>query len=237
MENSKSIPYTYWGVKGYLTRLDWDIIVGDTPYFGYRFSPDLEYYEKETEKLGDLVNNYDRWFVCERDCPEDKIIENLVLADKKDMGVRWKFEIEDTSYVKTKWEDSDLRTNCKLSIYRNNKLFYSDLCGDYQYGIARAQQLIQEWNNHPLWLHEIDFDKKMVGRKVYFRDDPAIIDHFCWGDADVWLVPDKEAGCEKFKKPAYEENDHDDGWPDTWYEYEDGLRVPLTSKDIWWFRD
>ena len=55
-----------------------------------------------------------------------------------------------------------------------------------------------------------------------------------WGDGDVWLVPDKEAGCEKFHRPAH--NKPDD-IPDYWPDYEDGLRVPLNSHDIWWFRD
>ena len=224
------IKYTCCGIEGYLARLDWDIVLYSTPYYGYHFEPDFD-------KLPNHMIDIDKWFICRRDCPEDEIVNNLVEASRKDMGLRWKIEVEEHLHVKCKWEDEDLRRTCSLKIYRNDKLFYEEGCGTRQRGMRIAENLIEDWQCHVLDIGTIDFDTKMIGRKVWFRDEPAIVESFCWGSASVNLIPDKDAGCEKFSRPKRYQRDIDDGMYDYWPEYEYGLIVPLNSHDVDWFRD
>ena len=227
------IEYNCCGIGGHLVRLDWDIILQSTPYYGYHFEPDYDKLSAEDCARFDI----DKWFICKRDCPEEEIVNNLVEASSKDMGIRWKVEIAEYLRIKNKWGEDDLRRTCGLRIYRNDKLFYEEGCGTRQRGMRIAEDLIEDWQCHVLDICTIDFDKKMIGRKVWFRDEPAIINNFCWGMASVEVIPDREAGCEKFSRPKRYQKDVDDGMYDYWPEYEYGLLVPLNSHDIDWFRD
>ena len=67
---------------------------------------------------------------------------------------------------------------------------------------------------------------KLVGRKVWWREEPAIITMFL-DDACVVMEPD---GLEKFKPTAYRDEIDDE---------EDQFRVKNTihSPHIWWYRD
>lgn len=204
---------------GKLNRLDWDIMVHNVPYYGYHYHSN-DY-------------NDDEWFICKRDCPEDQITKNLVYASRNEMGIRWKIDIAEDLYTKNKWDETSLRKNTVISIYRNDKLFYEDYFRDLDYCLHRAYLLIKEFEECPINVGEIDFDKKIVGRKIWYQDKPAIIDHFVWGNASVWVVPDKNY-IEKFPMPNTWK---DEDWlRDSWPEYEKGLIVGINSPHIDWFR-
>lgn len=83
-------------------------------------------------------------------------------------------------------------------------------------------------NDHPLNLDSFDYDKAMIGRKVWVRDQKAIITSFIKGQACVILEP--EDG--KFVCPN--EFKHDPvAWSD---ESEKRIKISIFSESIGWFR-
>ena len=72
-----------------------------------------------------------------------------------------------------------------------------------------------------------DFDKEVIGRKVWWRSEPGVITHYCKGQAAVIIEPD---GIERFTKPR---EYADDDFPIA----EDiDVKADIFDKHIWWFR-
>lgn len=88
--------------------------------------------------------------------------------------------------------------------------------------------MIVRFSEHPLELNAIDFDQKAVGRRVWWRSEPAVIESFIKGQAEVILKPD---GIHRFTTPPeFAEEDPD--------YYEDGIvKTSILDNHIWWFRD
>ena len=74
-----------------------------------------------------------------------------------------------------------------------------------------------------------DYAQRCVGRKVWWRSEPAIIKRFVDGQACVILRPD---GISKFTTPA--EFYREDG---TNYYEDNDVKTSIFDKHIWWFRD
>jgi hypothetical protein len=72
--------------------------------------------------------------------------------------------------------------------------------------------------------------ESLVGRKIYFRGDPAVIDHIT--DDELFIVPEEGM----FTAPPHASRDSVsvNEWLD---DYGRGLRVADNSPDIWWWRD
>ena len=81
-------------------------------------------------------------------------------------------------------------------------------------------------DEHPLSLNERDFDKKCIGRKVWWRSEPAVITRYVKGQACVILKPD---GIKNFTVPAEFAKEP--------YYYEEDVKVNIFDKNIWWFRE
>jgi hypothetical protein len=96
------------------------------------------------------------------------------------------------------------------------------------YGIDNARVMISELSEHCLELNYIDFDKKMIGRKVWWRSEPAVVKHYVHGQACVLLCPD---GIDSFSTPAefVEEGE-------SYYEEID-VKTSIFDKHIWWWRE
>lgn len=107
-------------------------------------------------------------------------------------------------------------------ITRNGKDFY--LCRS---GINQALYLIQVIGEHPINFDEYGFAEKMIGRKVWWRSQPAVITRFIGeGQACVILEPD---GIRNFKFPE----EFKDDIP---YEYDGYIKADIFDEHIWWFR-
>lgn len=68
----------------------------------------------------------------------------------------------------------------------------------------------------------------MIGRKVWWRSEPAVITHWIEGQACVILEPD---GIDKFAVPA--EFVHDEIMNDR----ERDIKAEIFDDHIWWFRE
>ena len=197
--------------------LDWDLEIKGIPYYVVRL-------EGFVHTIGGHWGENNLW-AYPRD--EEPCYENLIEFNSNS-AVLWGIEYKPTHYIKSKWGEIEVRRGSCLRITRNGKLFDELNCNEIYYGIDKARVRISDYNEHPLELNTIDFDKKMEGRKIWWRSQPAKIESFIWGQACVIIVPD---GIEKFETPP---EFRDDDWMDDENDY---IKTHILDEHIWWFRD
>lgn len=197
--------------------LDWDLEIKGRPYYVVRL-------EGFVHTIGGHWGENNLW-AYPRD--EEPCYENLIEFDSNS-PVLWGIEYKPTHYIKRKWGESEVRRGSRLIITRNGKPFDEVGCSDIHYGIDKAKVKIAKYGEHPLDLKAIDFDKKMEGRKIWWRSQPAKIERFVWGQACVIIVPD---GAETFEIPP---EFRKDTWANEENEY---VKAHILDEHIWWFRD
>ena len=153
---------------------------------------------------------------------EQLTIHNLVEFDGEP-GATWGIEYATIHGFSSKWGELEMYRRIHTIITRNGKPFYDDVLS-----LHKAIYLLEEGpiREHPLELNTRDYDKKCIGRKVWWRSEPGIIT-WCHGGR-VGISPD---GMEAFsvpkefeKEPLYEER-------------ESGITTSIFDKHIWWFRE
>lgn len=194
-----------------LKPLDWDVVISGTPYYvvkvpGYVHS------------IGGRFGTNDYWAYPRNETPcYDNLIEYNV-----DFPVCWGISYNPRHYTNAKWDETMACTFSSVNIIRNGELF------ETVHGIYKALSILDEISGHPLELNTIDFNLKCVGRKVWWRSEPAVIKCYVDGQACVILVPD---GIERFTVPAeFAEEDPD-------YYEDEVVNASIFDKHIWWFRD
>lgn len=116
---------------------------------------------------------------------------------------------------------------CSIGIYRNNELFM-ELHGNPAYNIDKARTIIEELGSHPCDFTTIDYDKKIIGRKVWIYDQPGVITGYIKGQAAVIIAPD---GIDSFEKPHWMQDEDEDLY------MEEDIKTDIFDKNIWWFRN
>lgn len=203
-----------------LEPLSWDLVVKGSPFYVAR----VPGYVHCIRGYGEPI---DLW-AWPRD--EEPCYENMVEYDIDSSPVAWGLRYDVSRYIKCKWGDAMLRSGAGTTITRNGEDFYH-VGGGIGYSVPKAMAIIEEIKDHPLGFGEIDYDKKMVGRKIWYRSQPGIITSYINGQCCVMVAPD---GMEHFKLPA--EYNGDDLFGD-WYD-ENELKLDcLRDGNINWFRN
>lgn len=199
--------------------MDWDVEINGIPYYVVKI-------EGYVHTIGGKYGANDLWAY-----PRDKepTYETLIEFGC-DNPISWGIRYEPKNYSKCKWDECEARSGGVVMITRNGKDFCNVFGKGINYGIDKARVMISEFQEHPLDLNMIDFDKKMIGRKVWWRSEPAIVESYISGQACVILEPD---GIEAFSVPAEFRNEED---ADCFYEDGD-VKADILDKHIWWFRD
>lgn len=201
-----------------LTPMDWDVVVKGRPFYVAH----IPGYVHCIRGWGEPI---DLWAWPRNEEPS---YDNLVEYEL-DSPVAWGLNYHEGRYIKCKWDDTMLRGGAGTTITRNDEDFYY-VPGGRGYSIPKALMLIGEIQEHPLNFCTIDFDKKMVGRKIWYNSQPAIIERYINGQCCVMIIPD---GAERFETPA--EFAKEPLWDE-----EDARRLKidcLADKRVWWFRD
>ena len=202
-----------------MTRYDWDVIVNDKPYFIVR----IEGYNHAIRGYDEPLNVW----AYPRD--EKPCYNNLIPFYSKE-PVKWGIIYNPMNSYKTRHGDGEIDTIGGVTITRNGVPFYT-VGGGLNYGIDKARVLITQIHEHPIDLNMIDFDKKVVGRKVWYRSEPGIITRYINRQACVIIEPD---GMKEFSIPAEYDNDEDRCIFD---EDRDYIKDEIFSNHICWFRD
>jgi len=197
---------------------DWDLVIKDEPYYVC----DLEGYY---HTIGGHYGNNSLWCYPRNEKPT---VDNLMQFNG--IPVRWGFIVDDNNFKKFKHEPEVLH-NHMITIIRNGKVFYIFPSSGVAYGAGKAMEIIESIGEHALGFNTIDFDKKMIGRKVWWHETPAIITRWIEGQACVMLEPDQTGHDTKIKfpVPAYFTNEGD--------EDEEDIKANILDKHIWWHRD
>lgn len=198
-----------------LYHMDWDVVINGVPYYVVRIKG---YVHTISSRYGEN----DLWAY-----PRDKspTYESLIEYNCN-APVAWGIRYEPQNYTKTKWDETEALTAGGVVITRNGEIFCQASHG-MNYGIDNARVMISEFNEHPLNLNSINFDKKAVGRKVWWRSEPAIVTSYIDHQACVILKPD---GIDHFTPPPEFAEDSD-------YYIEGDVKTSILDPHIWWFRN
>lgn len=197
-----------------LEKYDWDIDIKGKKYNVYR----LQGY---CHRIGGKYGNNDLW--C---CPEDEIPTYNNLIEFDGFSCRWGFKIQQNNYIKNKWGETSVECNCICTIYRNDEEFMSFGTRDYEYAAAKAQVIITKLQEHPIYYASKKYIEEIEGRKIYYRNQKAIIERYIKGQNCA--IISFESG--KYEQPEYLKEE----WPE---DIEKEIKEDLLSKHIWWFRD
>lgn len=178
--------------------------------------------EDHCHTIGGIWGENDYWCF-PRD--EKPTVDNLL--EFNGYPCAWGMIIDNHGYVRTHWDESEVTSSQTITITRNGAPFYRT------HGIYHALDLLDylKENEHPLDLQSYEYDKKAVGRKVWWKGQKAVVERFITGQACVILTPDPTIG--KFSVPPEYEGD-DLMWDD---ESPDSIKEDIFSKQIRWFRD
>lgn len=194
-----------------IRQMGWDTVINGKPYFvveivGY------------VHTIGGKYNNNDLWAYPREEKPN---CENLVQFEGEPVccGINY----APYNYARCRYDEFEATTIGNVFITRNGEKF----C-DVRGGIERAKCMINDFNEHPINLNEIDFDKKVIGRKVWWRSQPAVVSNYISKQACVILEPD---GIKQFTTPA---EFADEGCN---YYCDGDVKADILDKHIWWFRE
>jgi|GEM_PF-1159747 len=200
-----------------LNKLNWDVSIRSDKKDAYRISGFIH-------ATGGHRGIYDIW-VCPRG--QRPTIENLV-AWNGTYGVRWGFSINSQNYERFKWNSDSCETNIKIIITRNDLVFDEFFANDLLFAIAEVSSKVIQYKEFCVDLNCQNFEGEFINRKIFWRDEPAIITSYVDGQACVMIKPD---GITSFKSPCYNEGEDRDN-----FNYE-AIKSEILSDHIWWFRE
>lgn len=197
-----------------MSKMPWDVEVYGTPY-------QVVSIKGYIHTIGGRHGENDLWMYPRNEMPTH---ENLIEYQCDGCGVCWGIKYEPHNYIRSKWDEPECFTSGGVTITRNGEDFY--FCRS---GIDETRVLIRRLEEHPLDLNEYGFAERMIGRKVWWRSEPAIVRSYIDKQACVMLEPD---GIEKFTTPAEFADEEGDNY------YEDGdVKAEIFDSHIWWFRN
>lgn len=203
-------------------KVPWDVVLSDgEAYDIYQFNG---YVHTEGGRWGENC-----YYACPRG--ENPTAENLILF-RANSTCRWGFTVTEHNYLKNKWGETYIEDNVVVTILRNDKPFKTILCRDLAYGTACALKFITEVQEGFCGVNEINWANGLIGRKVYYKNTPAVVMRVDTEDFRVYLVPDNDEKC--FPKPVYWNDYTEEEWK---ADYGHGMYIEADSTDIHWFRD
>ena len=199
--------------------IGWDLVIGNVPYDVYRI-------EGFVHTLGGKLGKNCYWT-----CESNKTPSYETLIPFSGDAPAWGVIFDRSNAVVAKWDKSNIECYGTCWITRNGKKFYRIPARTMDYGLATAQYtLIQLLENCPVEVSMRGYKEKNIGRKIYWREQPAIIDSWS-SDHEMIIVPDEEL----FTQPVYWGDEQIDR--DMWLEdYSDRVKIDILDKNIWWWR-
>jgi hypothetical protein len=196
-------------------KMNWDTLIYNDLYDVYRV-------EGYIHSIGGRMGENDLW-ACKRG--EIPTYQNMLQFSGE--ACCWGFSMSSRNYMKVKWGDTDVRHSYTFTITRNGVEFYTFGAHDIDFGISKVRQILFKISEHPIAFHMVDFEKEIIGRKIYWREQPAIIESYSV-NGNLVIIPD---GIPNFRRPAHTDK------IDEFMCEEDGTVVDdLFTDSIYWFR-
>lgn len=140
---------------------------------------------------------------------------------------------QDHNYLKSSGLSGDeVRKGGKCRIYINDMPCGQFFFRDIFYALHEARNYIEKIHDFPLQLWKLEERKEIVGRKIYYRNHPAIITRAYWEEMEIFIEADGEKKI--FPYSSYELEDLKEyGQTDREDEI---IKDSIFSSQINWFR-
>lgn len=134
--------------------------------------------------------------------------------------------LESRNYLKeSHYSGDEIRKGGSGKIIADGVQVFEFFFRDVQSALLRAHRLIGELGEHSSsWLMKREREK-LVGRQIFYRECPAVIDRLL--EAQGCLIIKTDDG-KPFPPPVWRESDDDESEPT--------VKVEVTDPSIWWFR-
>lgn len=145
-----------------------------------------------------------------------------------------RIEIEEYNYIKeSEMSGDEIRQGGSVKVFLNGKQVGGEFIRSWQSGIEIAKALHSKIMDHPAWLWEPDVEKRIEGRKVYYKNTPAVLRHYMPDQACVMIdvVPGMQ-----FPLPPHVIDDMDGEEIASDYDRQ-SIKDSIFSPHIWWYRD
>lgn len=140
---------------------------------------------------------------------------------------------KDYNYLKTsELSGNQVRKGGQCDILINGVVVESFFYRDVQWAMSEAQHKLRNIHDFPVRLWDKRDRENLIGRKVYYREMPAIITRCIEDQACVIIEPD---GNDKFPMAPFEIEDAKEGGT-IYDEYETSIKESIYSPHIWWWR-
>ncbi|ARF70665.1 hypothetical protein B7C51_24640 (plasmid) [Paenibacillus larvae subsp. pulvifaciens] len=137
--------------------------------------------------------------------------------------------IDETNYIKTKWDETEVGETCNCYITRNGEKFFNVLGNTLDYCLNEARSIIYKLEGFPINFFSMDFLNEIENRKIFWKEQPAIITKYLDG-GNVLIKSENPNG---FNPPCYLDKEDLEQYEEDRYEVVDFI----FSNSIWWFRD
>lgn len=143
--------------------------------------------------------------------------------------VRTEIEIVEFNYMKSSGLTGDeIKKGCHLRVKLDGDLTYTKFFREARsaaiWWAANDHQIFE----HPVWLARRGERDKLIGRAVYFRDQPGVVTHYFPDRGTVAIAYDGEG--EGFKTPGHRSLSDVE-------EIDESVTEDILDPSIWWFRD
>ena len=172
-------------------------------------------------------------------CPKDDVptATNLKPFDKEWEAVDWSYSIKEIKTWRYKWDEIRTSSGWLGYLYRNGKVFDTVRSDTANNVWNRLQVLLMEAKEHVVGFHFRNWKKEAIGRKVWYYDQPCIIESVSDYDGVRFrLVGDTID--KRIPSPSHWQDDDDSICNKSHWEesYASGCMVEWNSKDISWYR-
>lgn len=166
---------------------------------------------------------------------EEMTVDNLTPYWGIKGGVAWGiyFEYKNSFIHGNGFHKNDqIRENGRCWITRNGEKFCEVPGRKHEYALAKAQTLLIELEECSIPIFSRNWEEKIIGRKIWYYNQPAIVERICDGQGAMILIPD---GINKFEPQPWQV-DEDETKEEWIMECGSCVKVDLLSSSIWWFR-
>lgn len=161
-----------------MRELDWDVVVRGKEYKCFRIPGYVH-------TIGGQYGENEYW-ACPRD--EEPTVDNLIEFDGE--PVRYSIVIDNSNYIKTKWDETEIRNNVLCRILRNDKDFYSFGSSDIPFAYAKAYYLITLIRESVINFYEYNYaEKEIIGRHIWWKRKPYTLCTYIEGQCCAMAVP------------------------------------------------
>lgn len=164
-------------------------------------------------------------YVAKRDIPKEKLTPSDLTPFNGD--ICWSYSVENKNH----YGKDDIRNSTKAKIFCGGEQVY-ELVYSWNFITHKIMTIINELQEHPIPFNLINYEKEILGRKIWWRDQPAVIIGYSKPGGTVNIAPDGKAFFELLNRDKNEECEMFTDYATEPYILED-----ILAPSINWFRD